>query len=361
MRVLVDALSVHFGGGLTFALEQLVALRRIRPDIDLEVLVAPWNLDSLGPPLTAAGATVEEVHLGSLPQRWTWQETVLPRRARRADVLYAPGNFLPLMPVGRPTVVCQQNPNYTAEARTLPHNRPAGRRLRIAQAYRSMRVATRVVVVAHWMLRSLVHEIPSLARRGVVIHSGVPGWPSPAQRPAGVGDAPFFLVLSNDAPHKDLDLLVEGWGRAAAAHSGLADLVLAGDLGPRRVADHARSVPPGAVAHLHHLGAVRDRAEVRWLLDHARAMVSASRLESCPLTVLEARSRGCPLVLAETPSHLEAAAEVARFFPAGDAEALGAALRCAPVRGDAHLTWTTWDQHARRLGDVLDDAVAAPS
>ncbi len=190
MRVLVDALSVHFGGGLTFALEQLQALRRVRGDIDLEVLVAPWNRDSLGPSLQAAGASVDEVRLASLPQRWAWQETALPRRARGADVLYAPGNFLPLVPVGRPTVVCQQNPNYTAEARAMAHNRPPGRRLRIAQAYRSMRVASRVVVVAHWMLRSLVTEIPSLARRGVVIHSGVPGWPATARRPAGMGDTP---------------------------------------------------------------------------------------------------------------------------------------------------------------------------
>lgn len=357
MRVLVDALSVHFGGGQTFALEQLGGLRRMRPDLALHVLLAPWNVDALDAPLTAAGCRTEVVSVGSLPQRWAWQEVALPRQARGYDLLYAPGNFLPLRRLSTPTVVCQQNPNYTPEAGVMAHNRPAGRRWRIAQAYRSMRVATRTVVVAHWMLASMARDVPGLRRTGVAIHSGVPGWPAAPVPVPELERAEYLLLLSNDAPHKDLDLLVSAWGDAAAADLAMPDLALAGDLSPTRIAEHRALVPDSVRPRLRHLGAVRDRAQVRWVLEHARAMVSASRLESCPLTILEARSLDCPLVLSETPSHVEAAAEVARFAPVGDRVALAAALADPPARVTQHFRWTTWDEHAVALGAVFDAAV----
>ena len=239
----------------------------------------------------------------------------------------------------------------------MAHNRAIGRRWRIGQAYGSMRVATRTVVVAHWMLRSMAQDVPELIERGVVIHSGVPGWPDHGVVVDELRGTEFFLLLSNDAPHKDLDLLVAAWGDAAR-DPDLPDLVLAGDLPPVRVAEHRALVPSDRQGRLRHLGAVHDRAQVRWLLEHARAMVSASRLESCPLTILEARSLDCPLVLSETPSHVEAAAEVARFAPVGDRAALAAALAEAPERTPQSFVWTSWDEHASQLGSIFDEGVA---
>jgi glycosyltransferase involved in cell wall biosynthesis len=357
MRVLVDALSVHFGGGLTFATEQLGALRRVRPDIELEVLVAPWNRDTLGPALTRFGATTEEVVLGSLATRWFWQEREIPRRVSEFDLFYAPGNFLPLRPLSAPTVLCQQNPNYAPDARGLPHNRALDRRLRIAQCDRSLRQATRVVTVAHWLLASLAEVVPSLRHKGVALHSGVPTWETDAVRPDLEGlDEPFFLVLANDAAHKDLDVVVRGWGAARRADSATPAILLAGEVSPDRVEHHRALVDPESRRDLHHVGAVRERAHVKWLLERAEAMVSAARLEALTLTILEARSVGCPLVLAETPSHLEEAADVARFFPVGSADALAGALLDPPRRPQPALVWSTWDDHAAALGRVFDAA-----
>jgi glycogen synthase len=61
----------------------------------------------------------------------------------------------------------------------------------------------------------------------------------------------------------------------------------------------------------------------------SRLYVSASRYEPFGLAPLEAALSGCPLLLSDIGSYRELWDGVATFFPAGDADALAAALRAA--------------------------------
>ena len=88
MRILVDALPLRHGGGVTYLQAQLAALAEMAPDLDLHTLVAPWS--AAGRPARRTST----VRVRSVPTRFGYE---IARLAfRRADVLYCPANFGPL-------------------------------------------------------------------------------------------------------------------------------------------------------------------------------------------------------------------------------------------------------------------------
>jgi glycosyltransferase involved in cell wall biosynthesis len=358
--VVVDALPVHFGGGGTALVEQLAALERVAPDLELHVLAAPWNAAALRAALGSEvrGSDVRTVTVADGASRVVWEQLALPWLGRRPGVLYCPGNLAPLAPTRLPVVLAVQNPNLVGRGRRLPHNRRWGRRLRVAACQVSMRRARWIVAVSESLRAEVVADQPRLADRVSVVPLGPPAVATPSRRPAALRPEvhDYVLVLANDAPHKRLDDAVAAWGRAFGEHPDRAPhLVLAGRVEPRRRADHRHLVPAGLRPRLVHLGPVVDRREVTWLLGHARVLVAASELESFGLTTLEAGALGCPLLLSDIPAHREVAGTHATFSPVRDVAALAGALaRTEPAPERRPWSWpVSWDEHAERLAAVL--------
>jgi glycosyltransferase involved in cell wall biosynthesis len=107
---------------------------------------------------------------------------------------------------------------------------------------------------------------------------------------------------------------------------------------------------------------VADRAEVRWLLAHALAMVAPSALEAFPLTPAEAGSLGCPVILSDIPAHREVAGDHATYVPVGDIDGLAGAIGNAVDRPSRRKPWTlrqTWESNARALAAVFDELTGA--
>lgn len=361
ITVVVDVLSAHFGGGGAVIVQQLRAIERTQPSVTLQVLAAPWNADALREQLRSP---VTCVAVPDGVPRVMWEQAVLPWRARTADVLYCPGNVVPLGPCPVPRVLLVQNPNLFGAGRDLPANRRWYRRTRVALAQASARRAEHVVAVSRALRDDIAADVPRLGPRLVVVPCGAPPLPAPGEPPAGLGDpsAGFIVSIANDAPHKRLDDTVVGWSRAFAADPAAAPtLVLAGVIGPERRRHHTALVDPGLRGRLVHLGPVTDRREVAWLLHHARASVSSSALESFGLVTLEAGAVGCPLVLTDIPAHREVAGDRACVVPVGDLDALAGALRALdpePVR--TPWPWpVSWDDHAAQLADVFHRAAQA--
>lgn len=353
--VVVDALSIHFGGGGTALVEELAALERVAPDLDLQVLAAPWNVHGLR---AALGCEVRPVAVGEGPARVLWEQLVLPWLGRRPGVLYCPGNLAPLAPTRLPVVLAVQNPNLVGRGRRLPHNRRWHRRVRVAACRLSMSRARSIVAVSESLRAEIVADRPDLADRVTVVPLGPPTPARPPRRPAALPPevADFLLVLANDAPHKRLDDAVAAWGRAFGDDPASAPhLVLAGMVEDRRRTSHHHLVPERLRPRLAHLGPVTDRREVTWLLGHARALVSASELESFGLTTLEAGSLGCALLLSDIPAHREVAGAHATFTPPRNVAALADALaRTDPSPQRRPWAWpVTWEDHAERLAAVL--------
>ncbi len=162
--------------------------------------------------------------------------------------------------------------------------------------------------------------------------------------------------------YKDVATLV----RAAALLPGwtlhLASRVPAGDRA--RLEQVARDA--GGAALVFHDGV--DDAEYAALLDRATALVSASRDEGFGIPVVEAFSRGVPVVLTDIPIFREVGGDAALYAPAGDAGAFAAAVRSLEAPGEwrrrsaaalQQVRRFSWDESARRLLPVLERVAAA--
>src|SRR3954452_19549002 len=118
--ILVNALAMRLGGGLTYVVSQLMALERVRPDLTLHVLGSTVNASILRKSLRAK---VTSLRLPGVASRFAFEQTILPYVARRHAILYCVGNHVPLLYGRTPTVVTIHNPNYFGTGRMLPQNR----------------------------------------------------------------------------------------------------------------------------------------------------------------------------------------------------------------------------------------------
>lgn len=175
-------------------------------------------------------------------------------------------------------------------------------------------------------------------------------------------DARTLVYMGAFLPYKNAEALI----RSLAWLPGYT-LHLASGISPQREADLRALVPDGARAVFHR--GVSDE-EYAALLDRATALVSASRAEGYGLPVVEALSRGVPVVVTDMPIFREIAGDegaaatdgsAALFADPDDPEDFARAVRrledpalwahaaeAAPKRAAAH----SWDSSARTLLDL---------
>lgn len=83
----------------------------------------------------------------------------------------------------------------------------------------------------------------------------------------------------------------------------------------------------------------------------AHAVIAASEAEGFGLPVVEALSRGTPVIASDIPVFREIAGRHADFFPMGDSAALAEIVRhlaAAPRRSVHGFRWPSWDEATRR-------------
>ncbi|MDR3401959.1 MAG: glycosyltransferase family 1 protein [Chthoniobacter sp.] len=174
----------------------------------------------------------------------------------------------------------------------------------------------------------------------------------------GLAGRRFFLAVGVGSPNKNVDLVVEAFGKADLADTCL---VLTGQRNTR--------VHPGgsvaASARVLSLGQVSD-AELRALYEAAIALVYPSRYEGFGLPPLEAMGCGCPVVVSDQAALMEVVGNSGAAAVCGmdDADGLAvlmgrlagdAAFRCDLAgRGQAHAATFRWaDAAAGLLGRSL--------
>jgi glycosyltransferase involved in cell wall biosynthesis len=286
-------------------------------------------------------------------ERIAYEQALLPFRTDGADVLYCPGNFIPLIAT-LPTVVAQQNPRYFGVGRRIEKSDARlGAERALAKA--SLKRADAVVVISAALKAEMdLDGVTSL--RCTVIQSGAPDAPLKSQRPGFLPETgPFFLSLANDSHHKRLDDLVLAWGKLGAENPPA--LVMAGRMSAGRVSQHRALVPPPQRDALFHLGPISNRAQVQWLLENALALVITSELEAFPLTPAEAGLAGCPLLLTDIPPHREVTQGRGTYFRTRDVGALAMLLADFAEHPPDRERWCwpiTWESNARQLADVLE-------
>lgn len=191
----------------------------------------------------------------------------------------------------------------------------------IRRGARPRYVATGAAVERH--LRAI-----GLPTDGILTITSIPPATSVALVPAPAethGGCRFVFVGEINHDVKGTDLLLEAFRRVADAEPA-ATLALVGD-GPDRIGDEVfarERLPHGRVEFL---GAVR-QSEVLAVLDRSDVLVVSSRSEGMPRVILEAFSRGRPVIAARVGGVPEAVreGETGLLVPSGDPAALAAAM-----------------------------------
>jgi glycosyltransferase involved in cell wall biosynthesis len=219
-----------------------------------------------------------------------------------------------------------------------------------------MRRAAAVVAISESLADDARATVPGARRRLRVIRSGAPEWPAHSVPVPGLPES-FVVSVASGAPHKRVEDVVAGWAHAVAdLGAARVALVLVGDHGAEQQARHAAIAGPLRDS-LIHVGRLSDRGELKWIYEHALAMVSMSVLEAFPLTPAEAGSVGCPLILSDIPPHREVAGEHAAFVPPRDVGALAKAMVSAthsPDPGTHRWQWpVSWEDNAAQLMTVF--------
>ncbi|MCU1613001.1 MAG: glycosyltransferase family 1 protein [Frankiales bacterium] len=150
-------------------------------------------------------------------------------------------------------------------------------------------------------------------------------------------DRPYLLFVGSLEPRKNLGLLVEAFGAAAASDPDGPLLALAGPAGwgPEM------QVPAHAADRVVRLGYL-DETQLQSVVAGARALVFPSVYEGFGLPPLEAFATGVPVVATDIPTTRETVGGepgLARLVPLADADALAAALVAE---------WTDPDEPERR-------------
>jgi glycosyltransferase involved in cell wall biosynthesis len=316
LRFAVD----HFTGIGTHAASLLTALLE-RPDSHRYTVL--WN-----PGLAARRFDVSWI---ARHPRVTWVETtwrplqpIDPLRVgawlRRLgpDVFLSPFYLYPPA-AGCPVVLTLHDVN--------PITRPAG----LSGAGRALfQVALAAARQARMILTSSEFSASELVRHGRLPHDrvraiplGVPRRPAVvAKMPSGVPAGPFAIVVGENRPRKNLQVLVRAWkrlrhedialvgvGRQDARYPSLASMA----------SERARGRP------IHSLGWVGEH-ELAWLYAHATLVLYPSCYEGFGFPLVEAFDAGVPVVAADIPVFREVARSAASYAPPDDPRAWAAAI-----------------------------------
>lgn len=351
MKVLVNALPVRYGGGVTYLEHQLPALARVAPELQLHTLLSPWaEVDDLP-------GTTEVVRLRSVRTRFAYEQFRLPLRA--TDMLYCPANFGPMV-ARAPVVLTLQNPHYYGSGLAMPGTRASRPPWKVKANHWAMRRADAVIAISHAMAEEVVATVPEVADRLHVIHNGLPEWPDKSEPVPGLPER-YVLSVANAAPHKRVQDVVSGWAAALDRTRDDVALVLVGHTTDEQALLY-RELAGNHAGRLVLLGPIRHRAALKHVYERALALILMSTLETFSFTPGEAGLLGCSLVLSDIPVHREVTMGHAKLVPPRDTAAL------AEVLAEGFGEWTpggaepwrwpvSWDDNARMLLDVFVKSV----
>jgi glycosyltransferase involved in cell wall biosynthesis len=283
------------------------------------------------------------------------EQQLLPPLARRhgCDVVHSLASTAPAR--GRfARVVTIYDLNYLVVPEAHFGLRALGMRVLVPLAART---SHRVIAVSEATQRDLVERLRVPSDRIDVVPLGLGRIADVAATPEatlrerlGLGSRPVVLSLSAKRPHKNLRGLLDGLARIEPQHRPV--LVLPGYPTPHEAELRRHAEAIGVAGDLRFEGWTSD-ADVEGLFDIASAFAFPSFYEGFGLPVLEAMTRGVPVVCSDRASLPEVAGNAALLFDPSDPAAIAAALervledpreaerlRAAGRAQAARFTWT---------------------
>ncbi len=248
-----------------------------------------------------------------------WEQTVLPRLAADADVLFAPGYSGPLRG-SVPMVVTIHDVSFAAHPEWFSWREGLRRRLLTRLAARR---AAKVITVSDFSKKEIVKHLGVPQSQVEVIYSGVTTLRQAAS-PAATRD-PLVLYVGSLFNRRHIPELIEGFARMAARHPA-ARLEIVGD---------NRTRPHLEIEDLIARSAAHDRIRARSyvpddelaaLYARASAFAFLSDYEGFALTPMEALQSGIPVLLLDTEVAREIYGPAAAYVDRAEPERIAAAL-----------------------------------
>lgn len=226
------------------------------------------------------------------------------------------------------------------------------------------RRASRVIVPSQYTAADVVEHLRVPRQRIVVCPPGIPDWREPVS--ARFAHDGYVLFMGTLEARKNLDGLLQAYGRLLARHASAPRLVLAGAAGPegQRWLDTIRR-PPFA-GHVEYLGYVSEPDRQR-VYAGARVLVLPSYEEGFGMPVLEAMSLGIPVIAARRGAMPELVGDAGLLIVPEDAESIVDAL--SRVLTDDHVAETIgwrgfqrsrqfrWEHTARAIHTAFQEAI----
>jgi glycosyltransferase involved in cell wall biosynthesis len=367
-RILINALSLtEGGGGRSYLLNVLRELDRDSRGYDVTVLADPKQLSatewsrlafaSVRLPALAPG--------GRLPVRVAYEESVLPLRAGRFDLLYCVADLAPA--VGRtPTVVALRNLHIYDRSYYDTFRLHVLESLVRAGVRRARRVVLPTRAAAEWISR----RIPIPSEKLAIVPHGVSPEAFEVDRigPTPTGSQrPYLFLPASLERHKRIDVLIRSLQYVADPE---LDVWIAGtdEIDPPYAAElRGLAASLGLASRVRFLGVVPYRSILHYYRG-AVALAFPSLLETFGHPMLEAMLAGTPIIAADLPSLREIAGDIALYFPPDDPIELAHAvdeLRREPdaakarvARGHARAAEFSWARSVDALCNVFDEVLA---
>jgi glycosyltransferase involved in cell wall biosynthesis len=328
-----------------------------REDVEL-VLFGDARVTDLGPSLHAelpanAQLCVFDLcgrSLGRLDRAITAAAYVAWIELAGCDVFFAANYFLPRLhaAVARKRVITIHDLTFQRFPELLQKEtlENLGR-----QMTREIVNADAIVCVSESTRRDLLRYYPVDPARATAIHSGL-GTPAAAAPLDGLPPR-YLLFVSTIEPRKNLETLLDAYGklRDRGAYDGA--LVVVGKVGWKSDALVPRLHTPGVV-HLDYLPS----AQLATVYENAEVFVFPSIYEGFGFPLLEAMARGVPSIAARSSSLPEIGGDAALYFDPLDVDALAAQIERV-VNDDALRDELARKGRVRAAGFRWEDAAAA--
>ncbi len=357
IRVLINALHSKSGGGMTY-LSNVVPALAAEGGIELHVALHENQLNRYEWLVDHAN-----LHVFDFPDRMAttllWEQFALPVVARmmRADVVYSPANFGPLLL--RNGVVLLANSLAVAAMEVRLGKILYWAALTVMTAL-SVIAARRVAGVSHYAVDGVLRgPLRLLRRKSDVIHLGV----APQFSPAPVVRGSNLLAVGDIYIQKNYHTLLRSFARLAERHP---DLTL--DIAGREVDSHYAAGLRRLVADL----GLQERvsflgyATPEQLCERyrrCRVFVFPSTVETFGIPLIEAMACGAPIAGSDRAAMREVAADNMAYFDPEDVDSMAgvidALLHDEARRADLsqraveRAALFSWRHHAERIAAVL--------
>ena len=304
-------------------------------------------------------------------KRQLWAQSVMPYRAGqdKVDLFWSPGHRLPtLLPSRIARVVTIHDLVWKHAGETM---RPMSRWLDATLMPEAVRLADRIITVSSHTAIDLLREMPSAQGKVHCIPLGVssPALAAPRESLAPLGlFEPYFLFVGTLEPRKNLARLLEAFSRLPDSLRHSAVLAIAGGNGWGGVDVATIASKYGLQDRVRVLGYVSEE-QLATLYTHALFLAMPSLYEGFGLPLIEAMSRGIPVLTSNCASMPEVAGDAGILVAPNDVDAITQGLlellcntsqrSVLASRAIANSKRFCWTRAAENTMLTFDDAIAA--